>query len=63
MPFLSPQVELALAIVLVMLLPFVLIFIWRMLRKRARRLEAEAMMRGNKIYSQWRGGDHRQPLD
>lgn len=63
MEILSPQVELALAIVLLMLLPFVLIIVWRFLKKRAHRREAEAMMRGNKIYSQWRGGDQRQPLD
>ena len=56
---LNPQVQLALMLVVVMLLPIVLIFIVRLLRKRMLRREAEAMLRGNKIYSEWRG--NKQP--
>lgn len=56
---LNPQVQLALMLVVVMLLPVALIFIVRLLRKRMLRREAEAMLRGNKIYSEWRG--NKQP--
>jgi Sec-independent protein secretion pathway component TatC len=54
MDSLSPQFQLALVLVLVMLLPFVVVMIWRAVRRRALRLEREAMLRGNKIYSDWR---------
>jgi cell division protein FtsL len=56
---LNPQVQLALMLVVVMLLPIVVIFIIRHYRKRLLRREAEAMLRGNKIYSEWRG--NKQP--
>ena len=56
---LNPQVQLALMLVVVMLLPIVLIFIIRLYRKRMLRREAEAMLRGNKIYSEWHGNKHR----
>ena len=56
---LNPQVQLAVMLVVVMLLPIVLIVIFRLYRKRMHRREAEAMLRGNKIYSEWRG--NKQP--
>lgn len=56
---LNPQVQLAVMLVVVMLLPIVLIVIFRLYRKRMLRREAEAMLRGNKIYSEWRG--NKQP--
>ena len=59
METLNPQVQLALVLVLLMLLPFVVIFIFRLYRKRMLRREAEAMLRGNKIYSEWRS--NKQP--
>lgn len=59
MEALSPHAQLVLVLVLLMLLPFVLIFIFRLYRKRTLRREAEAMLQGNKIYSDWRG--NKQP--
>ncbi len=59
MDSLSPHMQLALMLVLLMLLPFALIYVWRFFVKRARRREAEAMLQGNKIYSEWRS--NKQP--
>jgi uncharacterized membrane protein len=61
MESLSPQFQLALMLVLAMLLPFIVVMIWRAFRRRALRLEREAMLRGNKIYSDWRKGGGSSP--